>query len=267
MSATDRHIKTIQKLFNDHRQHHDIHSLFSDCMEMAALSIANAVDLRSYDDREARYLDIAGRYDRRTIEMFPKVLAEVTLALEAEPCDILGEVFSGLEIHNKYRGQFFTPYPVCQLMAQVTGGDRASLEPLIAKKGFVTAVEPACGAGAMIIALSQAMREAGINYQQHLHVTAIDIDPRAVHMAFIQFSLLHIPACVVLGDSLAGTTRDRWFTPAHILGGWSRKLARRRESEPAAHFPVQSIPAESQPTCQGPPPALPPRRGEQLSLF
>ena len=52
----------------------------------------------------------------------------------------------------------------------------------------------------MVIALAEAMRAEGINYQRQLHVTAIDIDPRVVHMAYIQFSLLHVPAEVVVGD-------------------------------------------------------------------
>jgi len=39
---------------------------------------------------------------------------------------------------------------------------------------------------------TQEIRDACINYQQHLHVTAIDIDPKCVHMAYVQFALLHI---------------------------------------------------------------------------
>ena len=267
MSGQDRHIKTIQKLFAMHQQRHDIYALFSDCMEMAALSIANSVDLASRERGEVRYLEIAARYDRAVIDMFPKVLAEVILALEAETGDVLGAVFSGLEIHNKYRGQFFTPYPVCQLMAKVTAGDRASLAALISQKGYVTAVEPACGAGAMIIALTEAMRDAEINYQKHLHVTAIDIDPRAVHMAYIQLSLLHVPACVILGDSLVGTIREHWFTPAHVLGGWSRKLAEQLASTVAGHFPVRTVEAGRQSLQHQSPANEALRPGEQLTLF
>ena len=37
----------------------------------------------------------------------------------------------------------------------------------------------------MVIALAQELREQGINYQQCLHVTAIDIDLLAVHMAYV----------------------------------------------------------------------------------
>ena len=51
-----------------------------------------------------------------------------------------------------------------------------------------------------------------INYQEHLHVTAIDVDPKCVHMAYIQFTLLHIPVVIVHGNTLAMQKYKHWFT-------------------------------------------------------
>lgn len=34
--------------------------------------------------------------------------------------DVLGEVYMELELGNKWKGQFFTPYHVSQAMASVT---------------------------------------------------------------------------------------------------------------------------------------------------
>jgi hypothetical protein len=118
------------------------------------------------------------------------------------------------------------------MLAEMTLADCADLKERIAARGFVTAREPAVGTGAMVIALAQAMREAGINYQQHLHVTAVDVDVKCVHAPYAQLSLLHIPAVVVHGDSLSLEKWGHWHTPAHILDGWDRKLRR-----PAAHRP------------------------------
>ncbi|WP_245656624.1 N-6 DNA methylase [Novosphingobium naphthalenivorans] len=202
-------------------------------MEAIAIALSNAVDLKHREKREKRYLEIVGRYDRDIVETFPKILAEVVSALEAEPGDVLGTVYGELELHNVARGQFFTPYILCQTMAQAIIGSRESLLELIERNGFVSAMEPACGAGSLIIALAEAMRQEGVNYQQHLHVTAIDIDTRAVHMAYVQFTLMHIPAVVVVGNSLSMEMRDHWYTPAHILGGWSARLSR-RDAEAAA---------------------------------
>lgn len=68
-------------------------------------------------------------------------------------------------------------------------------------------------------------------------MTAIDIDPRAVHMAYAQLSLLHVPARLIVGNALSGEIREQWFTPAHILGGWAR-LA----STPEGKTPIDMIP-------------------------
>lgn len=117
------------------------------------------------------------------------------------------------------------------MMASMIVGDEAGVRQRIEQRGYLTACEPAVGAGAMVIALAEVIRGMGINYQRHLHVTAIDIDPRAVHMAYVQFSLLHIPAVIVVGNALTLEEREHWFTPAHVLGGWTARLQRDRPSE------------------------------------
>ncbi|WP_337847863.1 N-6 DNA methylase [Sphingomonas sp.] len=267
MSPQDRHIRNVLKLFNAHGHRHDRYTLFSDCMELIAISISNSVDSRSRLEREARYLEIVGRYDRPAVEMFPQVFGEITMALEAGPGDVLGSIFTALEIHNKNRGQFFTPYPVCQMMAGVMLGSAEDARALIEAKGFVSAMEPACGAGAMVIALAEAMLAAEINYQRYLHVTAIDIDSRAVHMAYIQFALLHIPGHVIVGNSLSLETREHWFTPAHILGGWNGKLASRpRASERPRRAELGMPPGRSSPRTTAAEPTVS-TIGAQLTLF
>lgn len=57
-----------------------------------------------------------------------------------------------------------------------------------------------------------------------MHVTAIDIDPVAAQMAYIQLSLLHIPAVIIQGNTLSMELRDQWVTPAHVLGNWGQRL-------------------------------------------
>lgn len=242
MTSHQDHVAAVVKLLRSCAYRHDLHRLFSDCMETAAISISNSMDLRNRESREQRYLEIVGQYDRDIIALFTQVFAGVVMALEAEPGDALGAVFNGLELTSADKGQFFTPYPVCRMMAQMTLGDPDDAKALIASNGFVRALEPACGAGAMIIALTEAMRAHGINYQRHLHVTAVDIDSRVAHMAYIQLSLLHIPAVVIVGNSLSLEMREQWYTPAHILGGWSARLAR-LDAETVTTVPVETVPS------------------------
>lgn len=243
-----QHLKSIVKLFESCRYRHDLYTVFSDWCACAAIAMSNAMDIRQREQREERYLEIVKRYNKEELATFPQILGEVTMALEAAPQDILGATFHELELHNKAKGQFFTPYELCQMMAKINVGTAEDLQAIIDQRGYITAQEPAVGAGATIIALAEAIKELGINYQQHLHVTAIDIDPRAVHMAYVQFSLMHIPAHVIVGDTLRLEFREDWYTPAHIMGFWSGRLAADRAAQRAAMPTIETTPT--------PPPAL-----------
>lgn len=195
-----------------------------------ALSISNAVDIGRFQGREARYLQLVAKYDRAEVNTFCRALAEVVLGLEAGAGDILGVVFGAMELGNASRGQFFTPYEVCKLMAS-TQFSGPELAKAIEARGYVTALEPACGSGAMAIAIADHMQETGFNPQEQLHVTAIDLDARAAHMAYVQLSLMHIPAVVIVGNSLTAEVRDKWHTPAHVIGGWHQRLAKEVTSQ------------------------------------
>jgi hypothetical protein len=131
----------------------------------------------------------------------------LTLALEEEPSDVLGRTFHDLELHNKWSGQFFSPYSLCRMMAKVMLGGEEDVRAKIAARGFVTAQEPCCGSGAIV-------EEFG-----------------------------------------------RWYTPAHIMDGWTWKLRR----EPEATHEVQSVPETPKPERPGPDDSQTPP--SQLTLF
>ena len=254
------HQKELLKLFGSLAYRHSAWQVFADFAEAAATSLSNAVDWAQRDLREERYMALIKRYKPEELATFPKMMAELTLAMEEEPSDALGRTFHDLELHNKWSGQFFSPYPLCRMMAKMTLGNEDDVRARIAKRGFVTAQEPACGSGAMVIAVAHEMMELGINYQQHLHVTAVDVDPKCVHMAYVQFALLHIPAVIIHGNTLSLEEFGRWYTPAHIMDGWTWKL--RREAE--ASHEIQDVP-------EMPKPGRPPDDGQpppsQLTLF
>ena len=235
------HRKNLIKLIQTNSHRHDSWQVFSDFVEMSAISLSNAVDLAQRDGREARYMEIVRRYNKEEASRFAEMFGELVMELESGMTDVLGEVFMEMELGNKWRGQFFTPYHLCKMMAQMNVDDH--MKGMIERNGFIRANEPACGGGAMIIGLAASMQQAGINYQQHLHVVAQDLDHKAVHMTYLQLSLLHIPAVVIQGNTLALEEREHWYTPAHIIGGWNMKLrtAERRTAAHHAHAPAQII--------------------------
>jgi len=257
------HQQELVKLISSLAYRHSAWQVFADFAEMAAISLSNAVDVAQREGREARYLEVVRRYGKEEIAKFPLMLAHLVEALEVDPSDVLGKTFHDLELHNKWAGQFFTPFPVCRMMAQMMLDGRAA-EEMIEARGFVRASEPAVGSGAMVIALARAFTDAGINYQQHLHVTAVDVDLKCVHMAYAQLAFLHVPAIVIHGNSLSLEEHSHWYTPAHIMGGWNFKLRRAAETEERHEIiraPERPQPAEAQPQEERPEPP------SQLTLF
>jgi type I restriction-modification system DNA methylase subunit len=208
-------------------------------VEMAAISISNAVDMSQREAREKKYMQIVGKYEKHEVAKFPEMLACVAMELEAGITDVLGTTYHELELHNKWAGQYFTPFELCRMMSKMTLHDFS--EKTLPECGFVTVCEPACGSGAMVLAMAADMKEStGWNCQRSMHVTAVDVDLKCVCMAYLQFSLLHIPAVIVHGNSLSLEEWSHWYTPAHILDGWNFKLARKRRDEHA----VEETPLE-----------------------
>lgn len=208
---------------------HPTHRVFSDFVELSAIAIHNSVEPRDserWQRREARYFQIIKTYSKEELSSFTELLALLTDALSAGPADVLGQLFMALELGSHWIGQFFTPIELAKLMARMTLGTPTA-EDIEARGGFIALNEPACGSGCMVLAFADAMAESHLNYQQQLHVTAQDLDITAVHMAYVQLSLMHIPAVILHGNSLMVEVRDYWLTPAHILGRWDYRLARR----------------------------------------
>lgn len=214
--------KTIISKFHELSRRHRLWQVFRDGMAMFACALSNAVDLRNYADREADYLSTVKRYSREEVQLFCEILGCLRLRMQQEKADILGELYMELELGNEFAGQFFTPYHLCQVMARLNVGDE--LPKLIEKNGFVTVNDPAVGAGALIIAFSEMLEEQGLSPTAHMHATVVDVDLTAVHMAYIQLSEYGIPATVVHGNSLTLKEHSHWYTPAHVLMGWGRKL-------------------------------------------
>lgn len=248
--ASDPH-KQLLSFFKAFGHRHSMHEVFSDFVELSALAISNAVDCHQFDAREKRYMEIVKRYEREDLERFSYMLGALTLTFEDRVqrlvphgdglADVLGQTYMMLELGNDRAGQFFTPYSVSRLMASINIGDG---NPYVDRDGFVTISEPTCGAGGMVIACADALYDAGRNYQQTMHATCIDIDPRCVHMAYVQLSLLNIPAIVVHGNALSVEAWAAWFTPAHILGGWGAKLRVKRFREAMESLTTEPVDTE-----------------------
>lgn len=100
---------------------HAIYEVFQDWLAVSSIAISNTVDWRQQKRREEVYMEIIQKYTQAEQEKLAEAFAQLVLALQHEqdihgPTDILGQVFHALELHSKYKGQFFTPPHVCEMM-------------------------------------------------------------------------------------------------------------------------------------------------------
>ena len=212
--VSSKEAKEIVSLIEKMSYKFDTYQLFEDFLEMSAIAISNQVDWVHEKEREEQYLKIIKRYSKEELDNFPKMLVHLTMALKDGWSDVLGEVFHALGLHNKYRGQFFTPFNVCVMMAKMLFGN---IDEQIEKKGYLTMYEPCCGAGAMIIGAAKAIEDSGYDYKNQFFTIATDIDKKCVLMCYLQLALLGIPAVVIHGDSLTNKRWDTWYTPGFML--------------------------------------------------
>ena len=205
----------IISLINDISKYYSPHQVFSDWVEMLAIAIANACTLNNSKlkrSREQKYLEIVKKYKNIEMSKFPDLCGLLTIALDNDIVDVLGNVYMGLESGSKHTGQFFTPNQISRLTARL-------MPPVTDADGIIRFTEPTCGSGGMVIAYAKVLAEQDINYQKKLEVIAQDIDYRCVHMCYVQLSLLGIKATVIRQNTLTleEVPEDSMFlTPAKM---------------------------------------------------
>ncbi|MDD3594032.1 MAG: N-6 DNA methylase [Candidatus Gastranaerophilales bacterium] len=212
------YLREFNKLLQEVDYSKSISQKFNDFLTMTAYSIAQPF-YRS-DEFEDKYLDVAKNYKKEQHNNFSEMFTIVIDALEV-PQDFLGQIFSTNAMGASYTGQFFTPYHVSKLMAEILNVD---VKEKLKHKNFITLSEPCVGSGGMVIAFAQTMQEQGLNYQDKLYVEAVDIDDICYKMAYIQLSLLGIPAKVIKGDSLNLKFQEVLYTPMFFINSFDYKL-------------------------------------------
>lgn len=216
--------------------------VWADFVLLFAVTISNAVDRPQAPGREERYLQTISKYQPREQALFPQLAAETVMALEQNPGqDFLGGLYMGMGLGSHWKGQFFTPYTLCRAMAAMTLGDAgAQIDAL----GWVPISDPACGAGATLIAAVDELQKQGVNYQDQALFIGQDLDPVAAAMCYIQLSLLGCPGYICVGNTLTAPptghilfplTReglDVWIMPmfCSTVWHWRRVFALASES-------------------------------------
>lgn len=231
-SPSKQQYTEIVKLFNSLTGARQLWELWEDAVIMFATMLSNAVDKRFYDKREEMFRNVAGKYSEKEIQTFLQIFAEIVNQLEAEPeQDFLGDLYMQLDLGSHWHGQFFTPYNVCKMMADLQLPDDLSFEDAKA----VTITDCACGGGALLIASAHSYREKmakiGLNAQDFVCLYAQDLSMVAALMCYIQISLQGYAGKIKIGDSLlhpmldTDNGSDIWYTPMWFSDVWIQRRA------------------------------------------
>jgi len=213
------HIKNFIHILQELAYMKSQYDIFSDFLTLSTCAYANTI-YRS-EEIEAEYMKTTKKYSKDELEKFTKLLSITVLALQEQAQDFMGEVFMSCDMGSSHSGQFFTPYHISAFMAKINLGN---IGATIKEKGFFSMLEPTCGSGGMVVAAYDEVRNSKYDHREVMFVQAQDIDYTCFLMAYLQLSILEIPARVIWGDSLANTTNKVLYTPAYAIYGWEEKL-------------------------------------------
>ena len=181
--------------------------VWADFITAAACSLANAVDTKGtiHDNREKEYKKCVERLGgvENAVKLFSCVIADLKKNPEQ---DFLDKLFMELNLSNHWKRQFLTPYYACRTMAATI---ISGVENAIADKGWSSINDPACGAGATLIAAANVLREHNIDYQNKALFVAQDIDRISGLMCYIQLSLLGCAGYIVIANTPCNPTSGK----------------------------------------------------------
>jgi len=216
--------------------------VWADLISCMAICLANSIDKSEprYSEREKEYEACIKRLGG--VDKPAQCFAVIVQALERNPDqDFLGSLYMELELGNHWKGQFFTPYNICECMAEITVKDTVKEE--VEKKGWISVNDCACGAGATLIAAANTIRRKDVNIQNHVLFVGQDIDRVVGMMCYIQLSLLGCAGYVVIANTLTnpitgsvlfpheGNGQEFWYTPMFASKVWNyRRLFKRMDN-------------------------------------
>lgn len=227
MSAKVPTIKEILNVLKQSAYRINTYELLSDVFTCGAIAVSNPFDRGRRKEREKIYLQIMNKHDRNMQELIVKLFGMIFTLLSSQIdqrvgfSDYLGELYMKSETSSSRSGQFFTPYSIAKLCAELS----IDTDTVMQRKNsgeILTIHEPAVGSGGMLIAAVDLLyNRYKFNIAHDLFIECADIDTRCVHMAYLQLSLAGVPAVVRHQDTLSMKTWDTWITPP-LLIQWSR---------------------------------------------
>ena len=148
---------------------------------------------------------------KREADYFSNALGALMMHMRETNHELLGQLFEEYA-SSHYKGQFFTPHHLCEAMAQMI------YEPPAPEKNSIRIFDPACGAGAMLLAVSKIQTMADQNKSLFI---AQDVDLNCARMCALNLMFFNLEGLIVWGNTLAVEAREAWHTRRSLVYGGS----------------------------------------------
>lgn len=228
-NTPDEARRELIKLVNGAAYGMSVYDIWNDFLEMAYTALlkhSGTVNPEIAEKLEARYMAVVHKQRRNPEiirEIYPAMLAIISTTLQNHYSDLLGMTASELSVLNSNLGQFFTPYSLAQLSAEMCF-DETQMRAAVNKQGYIKLHEPASGSGGMVIAFIEVAQKHNFNLNE-IFVQCIDVSQNCQKMCFIQLHLMGVAAQVIHGNTLS----MEMFEIAHTGGVLSLSEGKRAD--------------------------------------
>lgn len=264
--------KEFVRLINDIDRSKYRTEVFSDFCEMGYCALAKKASpfTEQQDALEAQYMEVVGRYrDKDDVRKMPELLGIALGEIGKGGCDFLGMVAGEIGALDSRLGQFFTPYEVSRLMAEI---NLSGVDQMIDEQGFITLQEPAAGAGGMLMAVADVIEGKGHNLETTVWIEAVELSRSTFHMCYLQCAARGLAGKIVCGNSISLEVFTGVYTAAAPVflnangDPFAKQKERAEQWEAAEKERVQRTEAERAERLEnlGTGPAI---AGDQLTLF
>lgn len=206
-------------------QKHGRYEVIYDWLKLMAYAIKNALSVEhreAYEKREQDYINTLKKYSQDEQQCFYKSFGQLVMTIDNDVKngvfkDWLGEFYMHAGIRDKDKQQEFTPYHLGQLMAGLNIAEKWDENK---DKEIITINDPCVGGGCLPIAMCEALKNRGFDYQRKALIVANDNDLKCVFMAYIQLSLIGAPARVIWQDTLTQKVFDEPYDTPALCAQW-----------------------------------------------
>lgn len=179
-------------------------TVFRDVVHFLALDLSIKTDLFMQRERKEEKQETLNQYTGADAAKFLELkdlFFEMLKNSYDDFGDHLGHIYMQLipKARQSNSAQFFTPYPVSKLVAML--GLQNSEEIRLGKVKTIN--DCCCGAGGMLIATCELLKNQNIDYTHRALLFANDIDITCVEMTYLQLSFLGASALIEHKDTIS----------------------------------------------------------------